>query len=626
MVAVTSEQEVVMATLPPSLPSSLLSPTVTSLLSSAFPSTEALASTPSHSTTDRRELILDLSPLQAGVDAAVAGLEEEGVAWWRAASAALAPTLLAIHRRTGVLREVQWEEVEELVAWTSHPGLVRRGWETWREGGQAATLELLLLLAPVLERSLGDLLVTVTTLPRVPALIRDLLRREEVWEVLGQPTTTFLRLLLGSPHSLNLRNLAWHGFLAPGEAPPPLGPTLLLALTTIGATLAARGLVLDHRPLGSLARVARMLEVNPSLSTCLPATLPPSTCHLLPLAHLPLLHLALEHRAGGRHLASCLLLLPLLETCLRSLYVSVNRCPERLATAESTELYTTFTEMLGEVSEVQGELGVHLTSLLVDLFILPQGPRARDRLSHGEVAVEGEGEEVHLATLSSLLSTALGALLSPQPSLHLPPYHSTFHPAAQLASLLLRSIELLEEVAGEVVEARRRLQEVEQVQLEGGEVVVEVGALAALRPLLTPYRGGCLYRPRAEVEAVALGGRAAAQVAAAAGGMATNLREKAALWAARGLRSRARATYSAMLAAMPAVVAVLAATTRHLGSLLEGKDSIDDMAPKDLSDKMKKLKRVLKASENIATSVDVQKNRWDEALKHSAVLQSLTKS
>merc|ERR1719239_1597629 len=252
-------------------------------------------------------------------------------------------------------------------------------WKVWDGGGETAGLELLLLLSPIFERSLGDLFTSVSGLAKVPALLRDLLRREELERVLGSGFL-FLRLLLGSPFSLNLRNLVWHGFAAPYHISQAFASALLLLFPCIGDLLKEGKLMIRKRELGSLSRVQDIHDANPNL----PCSDSSDLLKLASVSNLPpplqnlLLH-ALQHRDAGRHLPSCLLLLPLVEAVLRLKYVSANNCPHRLITAEATELYTTFTEMLTVSSRLEDEVGGDLLLLMVDLFILPAGPRARDR-------------------------------------------------------------------------------------------------------------------------------------------------------------------------------------------------------------------------------------------------------
>lgn len=46
-----------------------------------------------------------------------------------------------------------------------------------------------------------------------------------------------LQILVGSPLSLNIRNLAWHGFLQPGEIPPNLPPVIVSLIASIGGVI-----------------------------------------------------------------------------------------------------------------------------------------------------------------------------------------------------------------------------------------------------------------------------------------------------------------------------------------------------------------------------------------------------
>jgi len=54
---------------------------------------------------------------------------------------------------------------------------------------------------------------------KCPFLLRDLLSSKEL-QVLCEPhRMKMFQIFLGGPLSLNLRNLVWHGFVAPGEIP-----------------------------------------------------------------------------------------------------------------------------------------------------------------------------------------------------------------------------------------------------------------------------------------------------------------------------------------------------------------------------------------------------------------------
>jgi hypothetical protein len=573
--------------------------------------------------------------VEAAIDRATAGLEQDSAEWHAAACLELPGPLLAMHRTLLGLGRQGWQQLRPLLAWTSHPALLAGAWQLAARGGPHAGLELLLLLTPLLERSLGDLLVQVAGLASVPALLRDLLARPELQEALGRPCLLLLRLLLGHPASLNLRNLVWHGFAAPSELSIVFGSALLLILPNIGHRLQDRQAV-AKRPLGSLARIQAVLETNAS---GLPPAPPPAGLQLLaaesallPAPQLPLLQLALEHLAAGRPLPACLLLLPLLESALRHRYVRANGCPARLVTAEATQLYTTFTEMLGEESPLRAELGPGPLLLLQDLLTLPGGPRARDRLGHGELGVGEEAERAHLAPLAALLLTALATVLATSPSATLGPYQSAFHPAMVLARGLLLHPALLARLG--VAERAARV-ELELPGLDGLELeLVALGPdLVTLEELhrrmtarLAPYLGDCLYRPRAEYEVISLLDRSSRQLGRALQAALDNLAERRRQVAARSLRSRARATYRSMLGALPTLRRGLFTTLGLLFHTLMDKDALGRLPASELGTKVKTLKQVLQAVENIAKDVDGQRNQWEDCTRRCLALQGLSPS
>ena len=50
-----------------------------------------------------------------------------------------------------------------------------------------------------------------------PSMLKDLLMTSELRHIYGNAVIQLLRVLIGPPISLNIRNVAWHGFPAPGE-------------------------------------------------------------------------------------------------------------------------------------------------------------------------------------------------------------------------------------------------------------------------------------------------------------------------------------------------------------------------------------------------------------------------
>ncbi|XP_075220216.1 endoplasmic reticulum membrane-associated RNA degradation protein-like isoform X4 [Lycorma delicatula] len=114
----------------------------------------------------------------------------------------------------------------------------------------------------------------------------------------------------------------------------------------------------------------------------------------------------------------CLLvLLPQVEHLLRTIYCHVNACPNRLLTAEATDFYTTLDEILsppdkGCNNQIIETLGSNLVEVLEDILFYLEGPRIRDKISHGEFNVyDNNKSDVTFVISNHVLSIALCVML-----------------------------------------------------------------------------------------------------------------------------------------------------------------------------------------------------------------------
>uniref|UniRef100_A0A663E6P6 ER membrane associated RNA degradation n=1 Tax=Aquila chrysaetos chrysaetos TaxID=223781 RepID=A0A663E6P6_AQUCH len=94
---------------------------------------------------------------------------------------------------------------------------------------------------------------------------------------------------------------------------------------------------------------------------------------------LPFWMAALTAFKQSRYADCVILLLPQLEVGLRLLFTTTNKCPNRLLTAENRILYTWC---------------MFPQEFLWDFLNHQEGPRIRDRLSHGEINLEAFPREV----------------------------------------------------------------------------------------------------------------------------------------------------------------------------------------------------------------------------------------
>ncbi|ELW69076.1 hypothetical protein TREES_T100021445, partial [Tupaia chinensis] len=396
-----------------------------------------------------------------------------------------------------------------------------------------------------------------------------------------------LRVFVGAPRGLNLRNVLWHGFAAPQEVPPRYCSVMLLLTVGLGQLLRSHlqqtGLPWVRRPLLTLTDLEDLtvfagkchLHSLPRLSLAVPPSQPPSyvsgsvcksvTSELLSVleaamikstfvltAMLPYWEAALTRFKASRFADCTILLLTQLEAGLRRVFAAVNRCPQRLLTAESTAPYTTLDEILaehlsdGEVNRLPVLLGEPAMEFLWDFLNHQKGPRLRDHLSHGEISLREFPKEAanQLLAFSTVLVLRFTEDLLPdfkeKPAVKLllslaEGYSSRCHPIPQLKKQVLSCEESLrgwpllplpEEPPRDVARWSQVLRE------------------------LCGTRVPTLFCPRAVLEVLVVLRSISSQCQRVSGQVvaASELRRRQ--WAERSLRSRQRQTYLRMLGSL----------------------------------------------------------------------------
>jgi len=603
----------------------------------------------------------------SGVQVEVIG--EESAGWFQNATKILLPILHTIHRQFKAIKG-NFEQTSDLLVWTSQSDHFDKCWEMLKQNDDGEhTLEVLLLLTPILERSLGNLLISVNGSIKVPALLRDLLKRSELFTLLGAPCMTFLRIIFGSPHSLNLRNIVWHGFGFPGEISNIFSSVTLLIFTSIGSILKQKSFKLVQRKMLSVSRIQQIDEQN---KVDLAESLNPEelfqlakNSKLFYAKNLTVLNKIYSHLKSGDFSLCSVLLLPLLEVTFRKLFVIENDCPDRMLTAEAECMYTTYNEIFeehlenGKLNTIQNCLGEDLMLLMYDLLTLPEGPRVRDKLSHGEVPfslnlADDKSQKV-MKTLANHLLTVLIILLSKNTSSHqiskdlsevlqtYQSYKSLFHPSTLLVNSLLQNladITIIDQVESpanfEFENCERNLFSQEEscsaLITFMGSVFVDTNDLTNLsrseillniNEALKFYKGSTLYRPRQEYEVLTLLQKISDQISLACERVVENMKEKLELFETKEMRSRQRVTYKRMLETIPKFKNELLIIIFFIFHSLVRKDEISLLDPGKLSLFVKYLKRVLKICENICAKVHIQKNTWDEVDKLLIQLKAL---
>ena len=511
--------------------------------------------------------------------------------------------------------------------WTSQPSQLLDCWTalTRQDAGPG-----LLLLCPLLERSMGDLLSSVAGDCGVPALLSDLLKAEPLLNTLGPHCVVFARILLGSPAGFNLRNLVWHGFVFPGEIHSCFLSAVFFLTTSIGHILVSTGVTVTNRSLYSVCKIKMIEEFNPC-SSC-PSEDIVEIARRSPLIYtrnLPALQQVSLQLEQGQHDRAVLLLLPLLETTVRNLFVRVNNCPQRLLTAESEALYTTFTEMFaqhledGESNELLAAVGDKFLTAVFDLLMLPEGPRVRDKISHGEIRYGKEEFEGELLSrhLLRMLTYLLTFDRGPPNEISYTCYSyqtntPVFHPAAMLSRSIKQhfsQLALLCEAQWNVKSLPEEssnfylfaVKDPSTTELSMADMEDRLLRLLDCSDLKT------LFRPKKEYELLCLLQKIDQNISLCTSHALDTFRQKEKLLNEKLLRSRQRATYIKMLEILPLLQKRLCQSLCFATRTLLDIDKNSSFDKKQFSCLTQLLKRILKAIQNISSNVFKEKNKWD---------------
>ncbi|XP_068866311.1 endoplasmic reticulum membrane-associated RNA degradation protein isoform X1 [Aphelocoma coerulescens] len=519
----------------------------------------------------------------------------------------------------------------------------------------------LMKLTSCLERALGDVYLLKDN--DCPFLLRDLLASDQLADVFGQAVMNVLKVFIGSPYGLNLRNVLWHGFASPQEIPAKYCAMLLFLTAGLGQLLQTYllqtkcGLV--HRPyviFVSLEELDAFPDLNDEILSIAEELVKQSSFVLKIM--LPFWIAALTAFKQSKYADSVILLLPQLEVGLRLLFTTTNKCPNRLLTAESSALYTTFDEMLAkhldneEANQLPVVLEEPAMDFLWDILNHQVGPRIRDRLSHGEVNLRTFPREV----ANQIVGFAITILyrfsdedvFSLKEHMVIKPlmncascYRSRFHPISRLKKQVLecmKSIHLWPElptVPEEQVQIIKGLEgtaEANTLILMVSEIISQlhhympqnccrsddpINSVLTERLLmeLCDTRICTLYSPRPVLEVVAVLRKISTQCHQVSQQVIAGAGLRYTQWVNKTLRSRQRHNYLRMLNSIkflsPALRLILLLITLELVSV----HSVCKKNPFDYQQYLKFLKSVLQYTENLVTYTSPEKNKWDETME-----------
>ncbi|KAF6779190.1 hypothetical protein AHF37_04005 [Paragonimus kellicotti] len=298
----------------------------------------------------------------------------------------------------------------------------------------------MLRLSSTLEFSLGRLYWTPER--KCANMMKGMLNSSLLAEVCGRNCLLVIRLFCGPVTSLNLRNLFWHGFVSPHDAAQmddSLIFCLFILILSIGDRLLGRLPRLTRPSCGPILKCLDALHIPTSLNYFASPKKSLDGCQTSISSILPYVQY-IEHLAmmsPKRNLDILCLSLVCLSIILRCEFADVCGWSDAIHTSEdrffltlddilefraskilnrpvSADQYTEFAERLGDR---------RVLAVLCDLLNAENGPRLKDRLSHGELwfarsskvvgnTVEIESIDVYFEKYVSVIPACVAALLS----------------------------------------------------------------------------------------------------------------------------------------------------------------------------------------------------------------------
>ncbi|OQS06643.1 hypothetical protein THRCLA_01320 [Thraustotheca clavata] len=314
------------------------------------------------------------------------------------------------------------------------------------------------IVVTILERALYDLYAQLNQSQKPNMILRDLLQTPELKNTLPNGLLLLLHVLF-FPSGLNLRNLVWHGFVAPVDMPGCFSSLLIVILsdpvfrrTTTNEVCIYASLPKFPPAVDNICVETQKVIANCDIEKCF------QDQPIQAKSRCGLVQLAINAFQDGNSILSMFLSIPVLEYLIRCEFVRVNpSAPKAMAEAQLSEYYSTL-DGFGQRNQHQVLLAreiIHSTeqnrlydtmnlgslNACIDLFMCAAGPNIRAKLCHGELNLEAllfyektTQQQKICASLVLLLIIQLlqhDVVISP-----LELYSSQFHPYAMIQAQL----------------------------------------------------------------------------------------------------------------------------------------------------------------------------------------------
>ncbi|TFK07126.1 glypican-5-like [Platysternon megacephalum] len=527
----------------------------------------------------------------------------------------------------------------------------------------------LMKLTSCLERALGDVFLLIGK--DCPFLLRDLLASQELAAVFGQSVMNVLRVFIGSPYGLNLRNILWHGFASPQEIPAKYCSMLLILTAGLGQLLKIYLLqtetILVHRPYIAFTNL-KELDIFPGkylIVNKLFLKLRKDFTDLRWQRQKNKTHYIIyKLLAAPQCTLLCIFLL-----VLYLLGIPTLNFPHLINIyfpLKCSKVYTMLTKQLNdkEINQLPLILGEPSMEFLWDFLNHQEGPRVRDHLSHGEINLNEFPREIAnqiLAFSVTLLCrfseveelTALKEHTAIEPLIGCAScYRSRFHPIARLKKQVLECMKSISSWPELPIVPEEQIQEIPGLERSAETSPCISMTTEILSQLQHHLPQNCyilddlmnnllsekllvelcsmhictLYCTRSVLEILVVFRKISTQCHQVSDQVIAGTEMRYKQWINKILRSRQRHNYLRMLNSIKFLSPVLRLILMLIILELINIHTVCEKNPCDYQQYIKFLKSILQYTENLVTYTSPEKNKWDESMEltHKALIKIRT--
>ncbi|TMW51067.1 hypothetical protein DOY81_003841 [Sarcophaga bullata] len=474
----------------------------------------------------------------------------------------------------------------------------------YENSNETEIFEHTLILTSLLANALTNVFLTQSQARHAPYLLKDLINSKEIEMVFGLEMVLILKILMGSPNSINLRNIVWHGFPQPLEIPQYYVKVLLVTIHTLGSIIDIKNFQLKER--SQILTYYGHLEVLKMDLKCNVFNLEDIKQNIKQLNsdYKPYWLKLLNYYETGNYIPFTILILTQIELLLRLHYGYVNNFD---ISAKLDEYYITIdtifeTKVTSEVDDNASNklLDFENSSLegcfhvLYDIFISPNGCRLRDKVSHGEVALEA----LDNPQLCSIMLKIFLVLLYPRYYNYFEFYESKLHLNSIAKENILLSVDNIQKFSLKYLENYK-------------ENSFGMYSLANKKVLI-------FKRPKKESELMLLLNKIAININKTIENYKESISVRAELLTQRELHSKRRRTLEKLQTALPDIcktLTLILTTINKLYWLMQNDYAIvlDDQNKCDKT--LRFLKHSLSISENFVKYSHYESNEWIKSLE-----------